>query len=88
MLISARRPSVPLFAFAPDPAVRRRVAFMWGVVAHPVKPIRDPDRLIEWIVRYLGNEGRLKAKDRVVVSFGSPIWEEGTKTNSLRIAVV
>ena len=88
MLISARRPSVPLFAFAPDPAVRRRVAFMWGVVAHPVKPIRDPDRLIEWIVKYLANERRLKAGDRIVVSFGSPIWEEGTKTNSLRIAIV
>ena len=35
---------------------------------------------------YLQTELGLKKGDRVVVSFGSPLWKPGTKTNSLRIA--
>lgn len=87
MLISAGRPSVPLFSFSPDPAVRRRVALMWGVNAELTKPIRDPDRLIRHIVDGLEARGHLRRGDRVVVAFGSPLWAEGTKTNTVRIAV-
>ena len=88
MLISAGRPSVPLFSFSPDPAVRRRVALMWGVNADLTKPIRDPDRLIRHIVDRLAAQGQLSSGDHVVVAFGSPLWAEGTKTNTVRIAVV
>ncbi|MHC4549535.1 MAG: pyruvate kinase [Planctomycetota bacterium] len=86
-LVSAGRPSVPLFTYASDPAVRRRVALMWGVNADTVKPIRDPERLIAHLLERLCEAGRLKRGARVVVVFGSPLWEEGTKTNSVRITV-
>ena len=84
-LISSRRPSVPLFAFTPDPAVRRRVALMWGVVACPVKPLASAERVIDQITKRLKKEKHVKDGDLVVVSFGSPVWKPGTKTNTLRI---
>jgi len=85
-LISAGRPSVPLYSFSPDPAVRRRTALMWGVAAHPVKPERDLNTLAGHILGGLRREGALKRGDLVIVVFGSPLWKEGTKTNTVRIA--
>jgi len=87
-LISADRPSVPIYSFATDPGVRRRVALMWGVQADTVKPIRDPERIIAHLLHRLRREGALKRGDRVVFVYGSPLWEEGTKTNTVRVAWV
>ena len=87
-LISAGRPSVPLLAFSPDAAVRRRVAVMWGVNARAVEPIRDHDRLIARVIRDLKAKRVVRRGDRVVVVFGSPVWAEGTKTNTVRVEVV
>ncbi|MHC4934017.1 MAG: pyruvate kinase alpha/beta domain-containing protein, partial [Planctomycetota bacterium] len=86
-LISAGRPTVPLFSFSPDPVVRRRMALMWGVYADTVRRIADPDKLISHLLRRLRGHGRLKTGDRVVMVFGSPLWGRGTKTNTVRIAV-
>ena len=84
-LISAGRPSVPIFSFSTDPAVRRRVALMWGVFADIVKPIRDPETIIRHVVTRLLRQGHVGEGDSVVVVHGSPLWEEGTKTNSVRV---
>ena len=84
-LISAGRPSVPLFSFSPDPSVRRRTALMWGVVADAVKPIRDAETIIRDILEHLRDRRAVKRRDRVVVVFGSPLWEEGTKTNCVLV---
>jgi len=86
-LISSRRPSVPVYAYAPDPAVRRRVSLMWGVSAEPVEPIPDPDLILEEILGTMRRSGRAKRGDRVVFVFGSPLWGEGTHTNTVRVAV-
>ena len=85
-LISASRPRVPLFSFSPDSAVRRRCALMWGVNADVVKKENDPTDQIERALKTLRKAGFLDKGDRVVVTFGSPLWKPGTKTNSLRIA--
>ena len=85
-LISASRPSVPLFSFSPEPDTRRRCALMWGVNAHVMKAYGDPTEQIEKTLARLRKEGYLLEGDRVVCTFGSPLWEPGTKTNSLRIA--
>ncbi len=85
-LMSAGRPSVPLYSFSPDPSVRRRVAIMWGVNAEAVEPIPDPDKLIAHILKRLRTDGRLRREDRAVFVYGSPLWAEGTKTNAIRIA--
>jgi pyruvate kinase len=85
-LISADRPSVPIYSFATDPAVRRRVALMWGVAADTIQPIPDPERIIPVALGRLRRAGALRRGDRVVVVFGSPLWAEGTKTNTVRVA--
>jgi pyruvate kinase len=85
-LISADRPSVPIYSFASDPGVRRRVALMWGVAADTVRPIRDPERIIAHTLRKLRRDGSLRKGDRVVCVYGSPIWEPGTRTNTVRVA--
>jgi pyruvate kinase len=87
-LISADRPSVPIYSFATEPGVRRRVALMWGVTADTVKPIRDPEKIIAHLLQRLRREGALRRGDRVVFAYGSPLWEEGTKTNTVRVAWV
>ncbi len=84
-LIASRRPSVPLFAFTPDAAVRRRVALMWGVVARPIRPLASPERVIEEILGRLRKDKDVAKGDLVVISYGSPVWKSGTKTNTLRI---
>jgi len=86
LLVSSRRPSVPIFAFTPDPAVRRRVALMWGVTAQPVPPIPDPDRLFGHALARLRACRHLRAGDLVVFVYGSPLWAPGTKTNTVRVA--
>jgi len=85
-LISADRPSVPIYSFAADPSVRRRVALMWGVAADTVPAVSDPDRLIERVLDLLRRRRALRRGDRVVVVYGSPLWAEGTKTNTVRVA--
>jgi len=87
-LISAGRPSVPLFSFSCDTAVRRRVALMWGVTADVTRPIRDPVKLIESILDRLREKRHFRRGDKVVVVFGSPLWEEGTKTNTVHLVTV
>jgi len=85
-LISAGRPSVKLFAFTPEATVRRRLALMWGVRADMARPISDPVVLIRKILDHLLKYGELNKGDRVVFAFGSPIWGEGTKTNTMHVA--
>jgi len=85
-LVSADRPSVPIYSFATDPAVRRRVALIWGVAADTVKPIPDPEKIIAHLLERLRRDGALRKRDRVVFVYGSPLWEEGTKTNTVRVA--
>jgi pyruvate kinase len=87
-LISAGRPSVPIFSFSPDPAVRRRTALMWGVTADALKPLTDPERMIAQAARHLRRKGWAVEGDRVVFVHGSPLWGEGTKTNTVRVATV
>jgi pyruvate kinase len=79
---------VPIFSFSPDPAVRRRTALMWGVTADALKPLTDPDKMIALALGHLRRKGWADEGDRVVFVHGSPLWGEGTKTNTVRIATV
>lgn len=84
-LISAKRPSVPIFSFSPDRAIRRRCALMWGVYADATRRYTDINEQIDKTLAYMVEHHWVKQGDRVVVSFGSPIWKPGTKTNSMRV---
>jgi pyruvate kinase len=43
MLLAAQRPRVPILAFCPDPAVRRRLALSHGVEPRPIGDVADTD---------------------------------------------
>ncbi|MHC4957461.1 MAG: pyruvate kinase [Planctomycetota bacterium] len=86
MLISAGRPSVPLYAFCAETTVRRRVSLMWGVNTALSKPSNDPDKVIRDCLNRLIRVKAIEPGELVVIAYGSPIWAKGTKTNTVRIA--
>jgi pyruvate kinase len=61
---------------------------MWGVAADTVRPIRDPEKIIAHLLERLRRDSAVRRGDRVVFVYGSPLWAEGTKTNTVRVAEV
>jgi pyruvate kinase len=83
-LLSQQRPHVPVIAFSPDQAIRRRMAFYWGVEPKIMEPVANSDIMCEMVSRQLLAEGIAKRGDRIVVVFGSPLGVPG-QTNSIRL---
>ena len=83
-LLAHYRPTVPVIAFSPDQAIRRRIALYWGVVAKVMEPIRNADLMCEMVSDRLLADEVAKAGDRVVLVFGSPLGVPGA-TNSIRL---
>jgi pyruvate kinase len=83
-LLAHHRPTVPIVAFSPDQAIRRRIALYWGVVPKVMEPIRNSDLMCELVSDRLLTEGVAQAGDRVVLVFGSPLGVPGA-TNSIRL---
>jgi pyruvate kinase len=83
-VISRLRPAVPIYAFAPSPAVARELLLNYGV--HPVlgSPVNSTDQMLTLVERTLLERGWLKAGDGVVVVAGQPIAQPGT-TNFLKL---
>jgi pyruvate kinase len=84
---SKHRPVVPIVAFSPNEAVRRRLALLWGVVPIKIDLLRDPDQMVERANAYLLANGFVSPGDKFVAIFGAPVGVAGT-TNSLRVKVV
>lgn len=84
---SKHRPMVPIMAFSPNSATRRRLALMWGVHAHETDVFRDPDEMVDHANGFLQANGFASPGDRFVAIFGAPIGVIGT-TNSIRVKVV
>jgi pyruvate kinase len=82
-LLSNARPTVPVYAFIPDAAVRRSLALHWGVrtvaAEHPV----DTDAMIALMDDGLRADGFAKAGDSVVMAASSPAGR--THTNLLKV---
>jgi pyruvate kinase len=83
-LLSHCRPQVPIVAFSPDEATRRRIALYWGVITKIMEPLCNPDLLCDLVAERLLAEGFAKPGDRVVVVHGSPLGVPG-RTNSIRL---
>jgi pyruvate kinase len=83
-LLSQQRPHVPIVAFSPDQAIRRRMAFYWGVEPKIMEPVRNSDVMCEMVSRQLLADGFAKPGDRIVLVFGSPLGVPG-QTNSIRL---
>jgi pyruvate kinase len=83
-LLAEFRPNVPIVAFSPDQAIRRRLALYWGVVPKVMEPVKNADLMTEMVSDRLLEDGVAAPGDRVVLVHGSPLGVPG-QTNSIRI---
>nr|MDQ2697349.1 pyruvate kinase [Actinomycetota bacterium] len=89
---SARRMSrlrfrIPMKAFTPDPAIRRRMALIWGIESFVVDRVTHTDAMYQQVDEVLIREGLAEPGDKVVVISGSPPGIPGS-TNDLRVHIV
>src|SRR6195952_707919 len=85
--MSRLRYKVPMKAFTPDPAIRRRMALFWGIESFVVDRVTHTDAMFQQVDHELLGRGLAEAGDKVIVISGSPPGVAGT-TNDLRVHVV
>ena len=83
-LISAHRPTVPIYALSPGRETVRRCGLMWGVQAASMARIETTEELIAAALRRVLELGWCKVGDRVGVTAGLPSGRPGT-TSLLQI---
>jgi pyruvate kinase len=83
-LLAEFRPPVPIVAFSPDQAIRRRLAMVWGVVPKVMEPLKNSDLMAEMVSDRLLEDGVAEPGDKVVLVHGSPLGVPG-QTNSIRL---
>ncbi len=89
---SARRMSrlrslIPMLAFTPDEAIRRRMSLTWGIQSCLVERVQHTDEMYHQVDDYLLGNKLAKDGDKVVVISGSPPGVPGS-TNDVRVHVV
>ena len=77
-LVSAHRPTVPIFALSPGRETVRRCGLMWGVRAQHLRKHRITEELILDACRRVVELGWLKAGQRVAVTAGLPTGVPGS----------
>ncbi|MEW6059255.1 MAG: pyruvate kinase [Actinomycetota bacterium] len=82
-LLSSERPGVPIYAFAPDAAVRRRLALRWGVTGLAARIPGSTDEMIDLMDSGLRAAGVAAVGDTVVMSGSLPAGK--TQTNMLKV---
>jgi pyruvate kinase len=83
-LISAHRPTVPIYALSPGRETVRRCGLMWGVQAASMRRFEVTEELIRAAVQRTVDLGWVKQGDRVGVTAGLPSGKPGT-TSLLQI---
>jgi pyruvate kinase len=86
-LISAHRPTVPIYALSPGRETVRRCGLMWGVQAESIRRIETTEELIAESARRVVELGWVKPGERVGVTAGLPSGKPGT-TSLLQIQTV
>ena len=86
-LISAHRPTVPIYALSPGRETVRRCGLMWGVEAASIKRIETTEELIAESARRVVELGWVKPGERIGVTAGLPSGKPGT-TSLLQIQTV
>jgi pyruvate kinase len=89
---SARRMSrlrfpIPMKAFTPDEAIRRRMALTWGIESFLVDRVNHTDAMYRQVDDILLERGLAQIGDSVVVISGSPPGTPGS-TNDMRVHVI
>jgi len=82
--MSRLRHGLPIIAFTPNEATRRRMALTWGVRSFLVERKTHTDELFSQVDDVLLENGLAAPGDRVIVTAGSPPGIEGS-TNDLRV---
>ena len=82
--MSRLRFKIPMKAFTPDPAIRRRMALIWGIESFVVDRVKHTDEMFHQVDDVLLREGLAEVGDTVVVISGSPPGVSGS-TNDLRV---
>ena len=82
-LLSVERPGVPIYAFVPNPTVRRSLNVRWGVRALPAEQPPDTDAMIALMDAGLRASGAVAEGRSVVMAASSPAGK--THTNMLKV---
>ncbi|MEV4254276.1 pyruvate kinase [Spirillospora sp. NPDC049652] len=82
--LSRYRSPIPLLAFTSVPAVRGRLAHVWGVETYIVPFADHTDEMVRQVEQGLLESGRCQKGDRVVIVAGNPPGTPGS-TNALRV---
>ncbi|MEO5533630.1 MAG: pyruvate kinase [Pseudolysinimonas sp.] len=89
---SARRMSrlrfrIPMKAFTPDEAIRRRMNLIWGIESFLVDRVDHTDAMYKQVDKVLMGAGLAEEGDKVVVISGSPPGVPGS-TNDMRVHII
>ena len=82
--MSRIRSVIPILAFTPDPAIRRRMALNWGVESYVVDRVTHTDQMVGQVDDVLAKTGKAVVGETVVIISGSPPGIPGT-TNDVRV---
>jgi pyruvate kinase len=77
-LISAHRPSVPIYCLSPGKETVRRCSFMWGVQSASMRRHEVTEELIADAARRVVELGWVKRGERVGITAGLPSGKPGT----------
>jgi pyruvate kinase len=86
-LVSRYRPLVPIVAFSPEVATRRRMALLWGVTPRSILDIKKIDALPAIAEKRLMEERLVKKGDVIALVAGTPLGVRGT-TNFMKFHVI
>ena len=86
-LVSRYRPLVPIIAFSPEVATRRRLALIWGVRPRNIVDIAKIDGLAAVAEKRLLEERLVRRGDVVGIVAGTPMGIRGT-TNFMKFHVI
>jgi pyruvate kinase len=78
------RNGIPILAFTPDPAIRRRMSLYWGVQSFVVSRVTHTDQMVAQVDEVLTRDGMAVNGEKVVIISGSPPGIPGT-TNDIRV---
>jgi len=82
-LLSVERPRVPIYAFVPDPRIRRSLNLRWGVHTVPAQRPPDTDAMIALMDEGLRSSGAVPEGGSVVMAAAMPAGKAAT--NMLKV---
>ena len=85
--MSRIRTNIPMKAFTPDEAIRRRMNLTWGIESFTVDRVQHTDAMFKQVDEILLEKKLASIGDKVVVISGSPPGISGS-TNDLRVHTI